>query len=162
MPVVVYSQIKRKCEDAFASVISDRRGTYLSGVSIVKGMSGEEFPKKTYIHCVCLSADPEVFESGDITGNWFCDMAVGIVSFYTKDRNTRANQESAVFDILMRSDLVNMLNQADVEGFHAIGDAPGKKGQTWMPGAVETQQILGGDFGEFMTGRLYCRPTTHL
>ena len=159
MPVIGYSQVKRKAEDAFGSVIEARRGTYLSGVSVVKGLSGEELPTGGYIQVLCEKADPEVFGGGQVTGNWYCDMVIGMVGHYITARDTRSNQESELFDILMRDDLINLLNQSSVSNFYAIGASAGTTANDWVPGAVETRQILGSDFGEFMTGRLYCRPS---
>lgn len=159
MPVIVYSQIKRKAEDAFASVIEERRSTHLSGLDIVLGLGGVKLPETTYIQVTCPKADPETFPGGQVTGNYHCEMEIGLVSFYTTDRDTRADQESELFDIMMREDIIDLLNQSGVSNFFAIGAEPGTTMNDWVPGQFETLPTMRGDFGEFMTGTLYCRPS---
>ena len=154
----VYHQIKRKAEDAFSVVISAHASTYNTSTTVFKGMSQTELSTPR-IEVICERATPEVLT--DIpTGNWFCEMRVSIVGHYAdKTRAERVLMECEVFDVLMRDDLITLLNNADVDDFHVYGGGEGA-GEGWMPGPIETGMLGTGEIAESMSGTLYCRPST--
>jgi len=154
-----YGKICSKVEDAFEGVITALVGLELSGVQILKGFQGTATKTVPRIHIVASSATAEMF--GDLfTGNWTVEVTVALISQY-KDttRSTRENMSSSLFDMLLRQDIEDLLNnRGGVQDFHAYGGAQGA-GMGYAPQQILREPLDHG-FIETLTGTLYCRPST--
>ena len=154
-----YGKICSKVEDAFEGVISALVGLELTGVQIVKGFQGTATLTMPRLHIVASSANAEMY--GDLfTGNWVVEVTVALVSQY-KDttRESRENMSSALFDMLLRSDIEDQLNnRGGVVDFHAYGGAQGA-GMGYAPQQILREPLDHG-FIETLTGTLRCRPST--
>jgi len=154
-----YGKICSKVEDAFEGVITNLVGTELSDVQVVKGFQGTATLTVPRIHIVASSATAEMF--GDLfTGNWVVEVTVALVSQY-KDttRAARENMSAALFDMLLRQDIEELLNnRSGVQDFHAYGGAQGA-GMGYSPQQIQREPLDHG-YMETLTGTLYCRPST--
>ena len=154
-----YGKICSKVEDAFAGVIEALAGTELSGVTIFKGFQGDTRLTVPRIHVVASSATAEMF--GDLfTGNWTVEVTVALVTHYKDEsRATRENRSAALFDMLLRQDIEEQLNnRGGVTDFHAYGGDQGA-GMGYMPQQIQ-REPLDHSYMETLTGTLYCRPST--
>ena len=154
-----YGKICSKVEDAFEGVISALVGTELSGVQIVKGFQGAVKLDVPRIHIIASSATAEQF-ADLFTGNWTVEVTVALVSHYSDEtRAVREGKSAALFDMLLRQDIEDLLNnRGGVSDFHAYGGDQGA-GMGYMPQQILREPIEHG-FIETLTGTLRCRPST--
>ena len=155
--MAAYSQVKRKAEDGFEAIITNLQGAALSGVPIYKGMDVEELTG-TRIEILCERALPEVL-SDTITGNYRCEVEIRLVAHYKdKTRAQRTAMEDELFDICMRDDIADQINNAGILDFWVYGGGGPGAGESWEPEAVESGVLGTGVRAESISGVLYCRP----
>ncbi|MBU0706699.1 hypothetical protein KJ662_05605 [Patescibacteria group bacterium] len=154
---MVYSQIKRKVEDAFAVVIDANADTYNASTTVAKGMSNTALPTPR-IEIVCERATPEIV--GDsVLGNWTCEVRISLVGHYSdKTRAERVLMEDELFDCIMRTDIRDLLNAAQVDDFWVYGNGEGV-GLSVEPGPIETGIVGSGEIAESIMVTVYCRPS---
>jgi len=153
-----YSQIKRKVEDAFAELISDRQDDNLAGVVIFKGLSYVTELTAPRVEVLADVAAPEIIGE-KVTGNYRVQVRIALVQNYKDEiRASRALKDSELFDILYLQDIEIQLNNTDVPDFHAYGGDIGE-GEGWEPGQVTTL-IDGHEVKEELVGVIYCRPSS--
>jgi len=159
MSPLVYGQIDRKAEDAFAGFIDVRRGTLLADIQIVKGFDVLEKATER-IEIVCARCRMDLADEVDFNiGNYFCDIDIAYVRHYKSARTASEQKKGKLFDLLLRDDIVEQLNNAGVRNFHALGGVIGE-GPSWQVNQIENQILVGDEVQSTLSGTLYCQPST--
>lgn len=136
-----YTKAKRVIEDAAYAAITKYCGSDLSGVTLVKGGSGEELTIPR-VQVVCTTARPSVLNDGSIAW-WEVELNLGVVTHYID--HTRAQREEwagVIQDFVLRDDVVDILDQlTDVDNLNLYEQPHGWEPQECVDDFSESQHV---------------------
>jgi len=161
MAEILYTDICRKVEDAFEAYIEQFPGDNLTGVAIFKGFEAVTAKVVPRISIMCPRAELEIQEEVIITGNWWVDVQIQVITHYLDEaRTSRENKAAEVFDLVIIRNLPARLNNIPlISGVHFYGDSDTAQCQIgWMPTEVE-RGAIDTLYAETLTGRIYCAPS---
>jgi hypothetical protein len=148
----VYQSIKRKCEQAIESYLTQNKGARLSGVTMFKRWTSVTSKLSTpRIHIMVTNADPEILGTG-VPGNWNVTARISMVS-ENSDTTQETHQDhcGAIEEMIMaeQQELLDEFNNLATPADFALFQ--------WTPGASDD---LANDT-EMMTNytvEMYCAP----
>lgn len=116
--------LKRKIEDAVEALINNVQPGALDSITIFKGCSFSELTTPR-VEIVAESARPQIVGSAE-TGNWTVELKVTVCTH--KDDATRTQHGErceAVEEVILRNDVVELLNGAGIEDLYVMEFTPG-------------------------------------
>lgn len=140
-----YSHMKRKTESAFRELGGVLLAGKLEGLSIYLGLSGGELATPR-VEVRCDTATPEIIGE-TVTGNWFCDLTVALVTHYEDTPRVQHGEWlGCLEDLLMDDEIVDQLNNLEtVTAYRAY---------RWLPG-IATDEVDGDLYRSTITGTVY-------
>lgn len=149
-----YTYIKRKTEDAVASLITRLAETQLTGMTIAKGLSCDSLTGDR-IEVVCAEAEPEII-GATVTGNWTVQLRLAVVSNgHDTTRATHMARSGELEDIVMRDDVAEQVNNLqDISDYRMFDGTAG-----WLPGSGE-DRVDGDEMRTEINVTVYCCPWT--